>query len=330
MIGLSAEAAPMPWYGLPVVADLHPVGAHAGVRYQELLAENLGGRAVSPGWSEVVAEADLYYRLYTISGRGTVISPRRADEWADVAATGALVSIEQLVAEVADRGDHTRAVFVVLQSLAGPGVEIRGGDDPGVRGGVGGFSARKMRDPSERRRGPGMEPKDPALQLGLGWRSGDEDESAGAPGLDYSAWMVMESAGEAAARLDYLWIRQSWRMSVRVGLPGPFSWVAGAESEPAAPDPATLRVGLAMEPARLPGWSIRLEQLRELEPVRAPVRLTLRFEGASRIPGRPGGTFGVPDDEPPALPSVPDRSALVMERIGVPPVSTPAPARRRR
>lgn len=309
---------------LPVVTELRPAAYDYGARFQALEAAALGGRGASPVFGPTVAAADVYWRLYTETGRGSWLGPDAPATWRDTALAGSLLALNRLVDETVDRAPQIAAIRAAADAVVNPNLEIRTSPHgpPQASHRTGGRNARALQD-AELNDGLAA-PRRPGAAVGLDWTIRDDDAPADAPLLSWGAWMAVDGVAGANVRADLDLVHTAWAVTARERLIGGLSLVAAVRSAPRDVTPAAWSTGLALHPPRWRDGTLRLERRQSLDPVAtdASWTLTLRVEHRTAAPrgvAYPGPTAPEPD-------APPDRSSLQQTRgSGVPAAAAPPP-----
>jgi len=346
LCGVVLAEVPAGWTDAPVAWGLHPVGWHVGVRYQELVEDVLAGPRASPVFSQVVAEADVHWRLRATWDEGLPLDGEDAERWRDTALAGALLAGTRVVDEAVSRQAEVHVAFSAVDAVLNPSLELARtpAGELRVAHRVGGPAASRVAraEAEEVLDRPGSRgPPRPAVDLGFDWRLREEDDPVGTPVLDYAVFVSTRSVLVDNLRLDLLALAGDWSVTGRVSVYPRVYLVASARSlnaelSPRTPwasraEPGRWSVGWMWTVPQPAGWTVRFDRSTTLAPTPSVTwTLSLRGEFGAALPGRPVPALGARDDEPAWLPAVPERGPNHLRVWGAPPPASPAPSPGRR
>lgn len=331
------------WGVMNLAVDLHPVGWHYGVRYQEILRDTMGGRRAPSTFGPTVAEADVYWRFEETSPGFARLPDDAAARWRDVAAAGSLLAVDRLVDETIRRAPQLQAFRASLDALVSPNLQVRGAPAGGVQvEHVTGGRRQRAVDraesadtthapdpaPAGRQRAP-----EPRVGVGVDWKLRDEDAPPRAPLLGYGVWIDASQVGLTAMRADVSVVTGDWTLTARQRVyPRVFVYGRASGVGVTAP-PERLAAGVLWV---LPGsgaWTLRAERSVDTPhdgDGRGPgfsggtrTTLTLRGEQHTAIPAREGDPRG---DGGLCFPALPERAPNELAPLNPPTVDRWSPA----
>lgn len=290
------QAACVAWYAEPVAVELHPVHPSAWARYHEIYLEKATGRSATPVFREPMAQAEVYYRLWDLTGEAPWLEDGTAERWRDAAVSSASIAAEALLWETIGRSAEIDGAVRFMRTFVSPNLELRQRGD--------GWQAR-VNDPEVRLR-PRLEraefvqglegppQRDPTLSLGSGLEIPDLDQlTEPKRKVDFAAWVRLQQLG-----LDQLTVRglarsRSWEIAARERLLPRTSASIAVASREADPLPRDLGAGLTWTLPRSRWWTATLRYHQDLsvppgEELGRSLSLSLRWLPPAHAPVEPG------------------------------------------
>lgn len=331
LVAAAVAAEPLPLAMAPFAMPLLPIRVDYGARYQELLAETMGGRTASPYFGPTVAAADVYWRLLLANDLHAPILPSDAPtRWRDDAVAGSLLALNRLVLETASRAPVLNAVQLTADALLNPSLAISRQESGAlaVTHPVGGPMSRKVQaaesaeglqdvgpTPPHHAAAPLRGPPPPRFGTGVSWGLRNEDDPPDSPPLHYTAWLSTTHIGISNLRADVSILDQSWSASARQQIYPRVYVYATTRSLPDSSALARDAVGLQWLIPRREGWNLRLERSWTWPERETAWMVTLRGENRTPIPSRPGQQLG---DGGLCLPPTPSHSAEMLVPLNPP------------
>lgn len=305
---------PVAWSELPVAWGLHTTHFQYGRRYQEILADTMGGPTASSVFGPVVSRAAAHYALVNATGEGVPLVQTEREQWQETAIAGSLLALERLARETVERAPVLYGIYYFGDSILSPSIDIQKKGD-GVRLGhrLGGPATRsieraeaELNEPAYRR------PPAPSVGTGLQWALREVDAPESAPLLRYTAWIQVNQLGLTSARLEYAPIAEAWSVTGRRELWKRVSVIGSARSDDHDYALARLSGGVMWVPPIRGSCNVRFERIVTFVEPDERWMLSLRCENKSDIPAPlapPLGDRGLPG---PVLPWVPEHGPNVV------------------
>lgn len=283
---------------LPLVTELRPATLDYGERLYTLENAALGGPAASPVFGPTVAQADVYWRFYAATGRGTWLPGDAATLWRDTAVAGSLLALNRLVDETVDRAPQIAAMRTAADLLVNPNLELHApaGQRPRLGHQTGGANQRKLADQELLQGLPPDHRPDPKIGVGVDWSTRSSDAPVEAPLIEYGAWFAMSNIGVTNLRADLDLLRGAWAVTAREKLLPGFFLTTSARSADRSLTPGVWSVGCTVNFTKLPGWTWRFDRRQSLDGaqgqagIEAPVTWTLSLR-AERKTATPRGNL---------------------------------------
>ncbi|MFH1467340.1 MAG: hypothetical protein ABIO70_23355 [Pseudomonadota bacterium] len=294
VVGL--QAASVPWYTEPVAVDLHPVHASAWARYHALYVEKVTGRNASPVFREPFSQAEVYYRLWDLTGEPPPLESAMGERWRDAAISSASIAAEAFLWDTVGRSPEFDGAVRFMRTFVAPNLELqRGGqgwrvkvNDPEVR-------LRPRLDRAELSEGlPGPPEPSPSLSVGSGLEVGDLDQlTTPKRDLDVAAWVRLRDVGIDQLTLRGLAGSRSWEVSGRQRVLPRTSLSLAVASREADPTPRDMGAAATWTLPWLHWWTLTLRghavvPVLPTEPPERSLSLILRWLPPAKAPVQPG------------------------------------------
>lgn len=307
LLAVAVAAEPPPLGTAPFADPLRPIRYDYGARYQQLLAETMGGRLASPVFGPTVAEADLYWRFALETDRPPILSEDAPTRWRDAALAGSALALNRLVNETAARAPTLEAVQVGIDALLNPSLEIQRRDSGGlaVSHPVGGPAMRKVQaaeaaqgledvgpTPAAHMAAPLRAGPPPHLGTGVSWGLRGVDDPPESPLLRYTAWFSASNLGISNVRADLSVVDHTWSASAREQVYPRVYLYATTRSQADTSALGRDAFGVQWLIPRREGWNVRLERSWTWPEGDNAWMLTVRGENRTPIPARPGVSLG--------------------------------------
>lgn len=250
------QEGPLP---IPIHSELRPVRWDYGARFYTLENRCMGGQTANPVFGPTVAQADVYWRLFEATGRGSWLADGSEELWRDTALAGSLLAFNQLVDETVARAPQIAAIRTAGDFVFNPNLSIRTGKRPQVSHDTSGGNARKLTEAAVQQGLASARPE-PKLGVGLDWSTRGPDEPATAPLLQYTAWVSASNLGISNIRAEANLLRGTWNLTGREKIWQGVYLIGTARSEDRAPDPSSWSGGLLWTVPRTSGWSVRADR----------------------------------------------------------------------
>lgn len=303
---------PLTWNDVPLAAELRPLGWNYGTRYQELLADVMGGRDAAATFGPVVAKADVYWRFELAAPGRMVLDEGDPADWRDAALAGSLVAVDRLLRDTTARAPRLEAARVTVATLLDPTLLVaRDAEGVHVARAEGGPAGRRV-DRAELVEGDtparGADARRPpqGVSMGLDWSLRDEDDPPRSPLVHYAAWISTTNLGPSSLRAEYALASGDWELLVRQRLLPHTSAFARADGSLPSDPARGVEGGLQWNPRAFPNWNVRAQLGWDLGQQAWTARWLLRGELHTPIPAVPGQPLGerglcfpaLPENEP--------------------------------
>ncbi len=277
------EEGPLP---IPIHSELHPVRWDYGERFYALENSAMGGPSANPVFGPTVAAADVYWRLYAATGRGSWLADGTATIWRDTALTGSLLAFNQLLDETVARAPQISTIRTAADLLLNPNISLRapGGKHPVVGHDTSGGNARKLNDEALQQ-GLTTGKPEPRLGVGLDWSTRSADEPPSAPLLKYAAWVATSNIGISNLRAEVDLLHGAWTVTGRERLWRSLSFIGTARSQDRTFEPSSWSGGLSWAVPWTTGWTVRADRKQTFD-VAPDVTwmVTIRGDGKTPVP----------------------------------------------
>lgn len=340
---LIVPADPLP-LGLPLAAELHPVGFNYGVRFNELFVEQVSGPRSSPLFREPVSAISAHYRLLDLGLLPPPDSEGVDQRFLETATAGAGLALERVLLESLERSEIMERSWKIMRVPFSSSLSLskKNGSWSANLNEEAPFnrSAMRMREDAQ-----GLSPGGPSggrISAGYGLKPRDIQEiQADLPLIDTSAYIHCEKVLFDQLNLTADPETWNWALTLRERLWRELSGGLVIASHARDPIPEEWGCNLTLPLPHARPWTLlgqytqTLPMPRELEEEWS-FRVSLRWLGTSFVPSdphrwplghrlgapgpiRPDGTTGQPNQRvllflPPIDASIVDPIARQPER----------------